>query len=146
MTYGGGPFGRAFHLHTELVNGNLLVGLAGLLGSSLVRGDGASSSHFFKCRLACASWAAGDYGRCSGNSALRDTKLIYRKFAGARPQASSARASAGSAKTRTPGPRRRRLSQSITAVAHNLESNITSAKTPEKIEKDLVKLVMVYVC
>ena len=21
MTYGGGPFGRAFHLHTELVNG-----------------------------------------------------------------------------------------------------------------------------
>ena len=40
------------------------------------------------------------------------------------------RSSAGSAKTRTPGPRRRRLSQSITAVAHNLESNITSAKTP----------------
>ena len=46
MTYGGGPFGRAFHLHTELVNGvcpmchhlSIFVGASGGIVEALERG------------------------------------------------------------------------------------------------------------
>ncbi|CAH0373925.1 unnamed protein product, partial [Pelagomonas calceolata] len=73
---GGDVLGRAvLQADAELVDGNLVVGLAGLLGSRLVRGDGASGSHDFKCRLACASWAAWGSVRlwalALANSALR---------------------------------------------------------------------------